>query len=96
MIISCGIDLPIELNHPDSLALTSKLPSLIFTVAVEGDLTTATHSLSHTHTQPALSQTGYAAEMYQLYFPDPLYQHSCAQCLRKHSVSPLWYRREFG
>lgn len=67
MIISCSIDLRIELYHPDSLALTSKLPPLIFTVAVKEDLTpTTTHPLSHTSTQPAIRQTGYAAEMYQL------------------------------
>lgn len=30
MIISCSIDLRIELHHPDSLVLTSKLPPSIF------------------------------------------------------------------
>lgn len=61
---------------------------LTLTVAAEGDLTSGTRSFCHTYTQPAGSQT---AEIYQLYFPDPLYRHSCAQCLRKHSVGPLCY-----
>lgn len=50
----------------------------------------------HAYTQPALSQTGCAAEMYQLYFSDPLYQHSCVRCLCKHSVDPLWGRVLMG
>lgn len=55
MIICCGIDPRIELYHLDSLALTSSLPTLIFTVAVKGDSTprspstTASRSVLHTY-----------------------------------------------
>ena len=84
MIICCSIDLRIELYHLDSLALTSKLPTLIFTVAVKGDLTPTLHRhhpLLLLHSHSAESQTGFAAEMYQLCFPDPLYQNLCT-CIR--------------
>lgn len=56
MIISCGVDLCIEPNHPESPALICKhaVPIDFFTVATE-DLTTTTQSQTDTHTQPARS-----------------------------------------
>ncbi len=94
MIISCTIDLRTELYHLDSLALTSKLPPLIFTVAVEEDWTTSTHSLSLTQIHTiCLKPNRLCCRNVAIVFSWPTYRRSCAQCLRKHSVGPLCYRR---